>query len=189
MDRKQFIKKSVHLGMGSGALLLWGAPGKSPAAHAAQTAEGTSCEKKQDFAQAWVKRLMETMDSQLDAAARTKLMEACGRACFRASHGEAKEAKPQPDDFDKLPARLREFAGKDGVRREGNAVYFSYGTSGRCYCPLVESAPPILPATYCNCSVGYVKEMFERALGKPVKVELTESIKRGGKACRFTVEV
>jgi len=189
MDRKQFINKSVHLGMGSGALLLWGASGKSSAADSAQAPGGTPCEKKQEFAQAWVKRLMETVDSQLDEAARTKLMEACGRACFRASHGEATEAKPQPDDFDKLLARLREFAGKDGVRQEGNAVYFSYGTSGRCFCPLVESGPPILPATYCNCSVGYVKEMFERAVGKPVKVELTESIKRGGKACRFGVRV
>jgi predicted hydrocarbon binding protein len=34
-----------------------------------------------------------------------------------------------------------------------------------------------------------VKEMFERAVGKPVRVELTESIKRGGKACRFVVRV
>ena len=189
MDRKDFIKKSVQLGIGSGAMLFLGESNTVSAAGAAQSPPGTPCEKKQEFAEAWVKRLMESMDAHLDEQARVKLMEACGRACFRASHGEASQHPLQPDSLEKLLAGLKQFAGEDGVRKEGNTITFSYGTSGRCFCPLVEDGPPKLPDTYCQCSVGYVKEMFERAVGKPVKVDLTESIKRGGKACRFTVQV
>jgi len=189
MDRKNFIKKTLQLGVGSGAMLLLGESSKSYAGNSAQDQQGPSCEKKQEFAQAWVKRLMENADAQLDEATRVKLTESCGRACFPASHGDAPAAKPQPGDLDKLLAGLKEFAGEDGVRKEGNAIHFSYGSSGKSFCPLVESGAPQLSATYCQCSVGYVKEMFERAVGKPVKVELAESIKRGGKACRFTVNV
>ena len=189
MDRKDFLKKSVQLGMGSGAMVLLGEGKAALAGTSAENPPGTPCEKKQEFAEAWVKRLMESMDAQLDPPARVKLMETCGRACFRASHGEASQHPLQPDSLEKLLGGLKQFAGEDGVRKEGNTITFSYGTSGRCFCPLVEDGPAKLPDTYCQCSVGYVKEMFERAVGKPVKVDLTESIKRGGKACRFTVEV
>jgi predicted hydrocarbon binding protein len=59
----------------------------------------------------------------------------------------------------------------------------------KCLCPLVQSGSETLSDTYCNCSRGWVKEMFEMVSGKPVEVTLTESIKRGAKACRFVVQV
>jgi predicted hydrocarbon binding protein len=31
--------------------------------------------------------------------------------------------------------------------------------------------------------------MFETVTGKPVEVTLTESIRRGGEACRFTIRI
>ena len=36
-----------------------------------------------EFAERWVKHLMESMDAHLDEEARIELMEACGRACAR----------------------------------------------------------------------------------------------------------
>jgi hypothetical protein len=35
--------------------------------------------------------------------------------------------------------------------------------------------------------LGYVAYLFERNLGRPVRVELLESLRGGGKACRFAV--
>jgi len=46
-----------------------------------------------------------------------------------------------------------------------------------------------LSPTYCLCSVGYVREMHERVLGRPVEVELADSVLRGGKRCRFRMVV
>jgi len=43
--------------------------------------------------------------------------------------------------------------------------------------------------TYCHRSVGYVAYMFERATGRPTRVDLLESLRGGGKACRFAVQV
>lgn len=44
-----------------------------------------------------------------------------------------------------------------------------------CLCPMAEAqtAGSISP-TYCLCSLGYVKEMHERILGRTVNVELVD---------------
>lgn len=59
-----------------------------------------------------------------------------------------------------------------------------------CLCPVVEvqSAGKFSP-TCCHCSVGYVRETHERMLGRPVQVELVDSVLRGGKRCRFRMTV
>ncbi|MEW6364151.1 MAG: DUF6144 family protein [Acidobacteriota bacterium] len=58
-----------------------------------------------------------------------------------------------------------------------------------CLRPLVESKPKGLSASYCLCSVGYIQELFSRAFGQPVTVELLDSVFRGGKRCKFKIEV
>lgn len=89
-------------------------------------------------------------------------MEANGRACYRGSNTPA-PGKPGPAALDK--------------------------STGHCFSPLVENRPKGLSATYCQCSVGYMKESFRVLAGKEPKVELLESVLRGGKECRFRIEV
>jgi hypothetical protein len=194
MDRKEFLRKAGALGAATGAAVLLGDLG--PCCATAQTpspAPATPCDRRLEFIEPWVKRLMEVVDSRLDAPARQEFMETCGRTCFAARHG-ARPAKPEPNALEELIAALKKWTGEEGLRREGNTIHFAYGKpSGadrvRCLCPVVETGPAGLSPTYCQCSVGYVKEMFERAAGKPVQVELTESLKRGGQACRFVIRV
>jgi hypothetical protein len=74
-------------------------------------------------------------------------------------------------------------------------VYFKYTgnpqglktADGYCLCPILEDAPKDIPSTYCQCSAGYVREIFKRGVGKPARVEITETVLRGGQTCRFTV--
>ena len=89
-----------------------------------------------------------------------------------------------------------------GLTREGNIrwFHFSWGRDhqnpwgliirdGFCMCPIVEKIVPGLSPTYCNCSAGYVGEMFRRGLGQPVKVSIVETLQMGGKDCIFRVEI
>ena len=107
-----------------------------------------------------------------------------------------------PDPAKTIPlyqfvSRVAQYVGPENARREGDVVYFNYKqnpdglrlSDGYCLCPLVEDGPADLSATYCHCSVGYVAYLFEKNVGKPVRVELLESVRRGGKACRFAVHV
>jgi hypothetical protein len=192
MNRKEFIAKVVC--GGTAAVACSGIPCCRAAAQTVKAADPQKdvLERRARFADAWMKRLMTVVDSQLDPQSRLKLMESNGRACYASYKGE-RPAKIQPDALDQLIAEMKKWSGEDGVRREGNTIHLTYGPAGagekRCLCPMVENITAGLSATYCHCSVGYVKEMFERATGKPVQVDLAESLKRGGKACRFLIKI
>ena len=76
--------------------------------------------------------------------------------------------------------------GQGNARRENGAVRLVYE---KCYCPMVARGPDRLPDTWCNCSRGWVMEMFEIASGRPVKVACLSSIKRGDPKCEFEVKI
>ena len=57
----------------------------------------------------------------------------------------------------------------------------------QCGCPLVRAGWVRPSPAFCNCSRGWVKAVFETALGRPVEVELGQAIGRGDPVCRFLV--
>lgn len=191
MDRKDFMKSLGGLCAGAGIL---GCGCGRALALGQETQEGTPLSEKYDFAQTYVKRLFDILDSELDAATRTRLVEAMGRACYL---GWTEGKTPKTVTVDELAAGIKKRSGDAAIRREGNILYFQYTTgttglkvaNGYCLCPLVEKGPAGLSGTFCQCSVGYVRTMFSGYLGKPVTVELLESLKRGGKACRFKITI
>lgn len=137
---------------------------------------------RQEFFERWVQNLMESMDAHLDEQTRTALMESCGRACARG--GAINSARKCQGDVDKLVTTLEKWIGQGHARREGDVVHVVYP---RCLCHLVAKGPPTLPDTYCLCSRGWLKEMFEAVVDHPVEVDLLESVKRGADQYRFTV--
>jgi hypothetical protein len=193
VNRKEFLAGASA----TAAIVLvrnigWAAQQPAEAKPAAPAPSGTPVQEKYAFSQGYIKRLMDVIDQQLTPEQRTALMEANGRACYRNAHGTGK----LPGGLDELVRRIQGY-GPDIIRREGNTIHFRYVQNpaglkvedGYRLCPLVEQGPPGLSGTFCQCSVGYVREMFSSAAGKPVKVELTESLKRGGKSCRFVIQV
>jgi hypothetical protein len=194
MNRKEFLAGASA----TAAIVLvrnigWAAQQPAEAKPAAPAPSGTPVQEKYAFSQRYIKRLMDVIDQQLTPEQRTALMEANGRACYRNAHG----TRPLPGGLNELVKLIQTHEGADTIRREGNIIHFRYVQNpaglkvedGYCLCPLVEQGPPGLSGTFCQCSVGYVTEMFSSAAGKPVKVELTESLKRGGKSCRFVIHV
>jgi len=140
--------------------------------------------KRAEFTQRWVVNILGSIDAHVPEATRVQLMESCGRACARAQAAQAVE--DCGGDYDQLQATLGKWLGKANVRREGNVVDLRYG---KCYCHLQADVPESLAATYCRCSCGWIKEIFETALGSPVEVDLKSSIKRGAQECRFEVHL
>jgi predicted hydrocarbon binding protein len=43
--------------------------------------------------------------------------------------------------------------------------------------------------TYCNCARGFVEKFWENVLGKPVKVDLLQSVVSGDKECKFAIHL
>ena len=100
---------------------------------------------------------------------------------------------PSPERMKKLKRLytaspgLEEFAEKynkadlgSTVWREGNALLLSYPV---CYCPCVKRTDKPLSKTWCYCTLGYTKRLFDYVLDRETKVELLESVKTGGSRC------
>lgn len=136
------------------------------------------------FAERWVTNLMESMDAHLDEETKISVMESCGRACARESAVGA--AEKCAGDLTKLLVTLEKWIGRGNVQQDGDVVQLVYP---KCLCHLVAKGPPSLPDTYCYCSRGWLKELFETVVAGPVDVHLLESIKRGGKQCSFTIQL
>jgi hypothetical protein len=210
MDRKEFLGKSfrVAAGLGFACPCLAAArdePAPKPEAGPGQPSpcprtagdypHATPFEERVGFAKTWTGRFMRVLDEHLDEKTRRGLMEANGRACAMGAYGPPDPAKTI--GVDELVAGLAKYVGPENARREGDVVFFNYERNpsglriadGYCLCPLVEDGPADLSPTYCHCSVGYVAYLFERNIGRPVRVELLESLRGGGKACRFAVHV
>jgi predicted ArsR family transcriptional regulator len=190
MERKDFLKSLGGLCAGAGYFAC--GCGRALAGVGDQdAADETPLAEKFAFAQGYVKRLFDVLDRDLDPAARTRLVESMGSACYESWPSNAARV-PQTVSLEEFVAYLKKRTGENIVRREGNVVYYGFAEKPgvpitRCGCPIVERGLAGLSGTFCQCSIGYVRAMFGIYLGKSVQVELLEAIKRGGKTCRFKI--
>jgi predicted hydrocarbon binding protein len=144
--------------------------------------------KEQKLIHEWIATLIEGLDAEVDDNIREKLMNNCGRACA-IHHGSiemVKEIQRQTKEIDELLNELNQQ--KDfwcgAWERDGDTIY---SICEECGCPLIREGLVELSPAFCQCSRGWVKAVFEIAIGKPVKVELEQAIGRGDKVCKFIV--
>jgi|GEM_PF-2776514 len=179
MNRSEFLSRSVCSCLTACIL---------PVARQHSPSNGvTSCEKKFEFAQLYVKRLMDILEKELDEQAGKKLVQTMGETCARGAYGDKENVT------DKIP--VADFVERLNGKMEGNIINWEYTENprglkiedGYCLCPITETGPEGLSGLWCECSVGYVRYMFERYTPGKFDVELLESLKRNGKRCRFKI--
>ncbi len=201
MDRKEFL---ASIGKWTACSCLCAAMGGLHKVFAQDIPDSTSivspndrAVKRIEFAENWIRRFMNALDSTLDEETKKKVMMANGKICFQEwIKSTGQEIKPL--SLKQLSARIKDNVKDDSIRIEGNVIYYQFMSAaetgqaapeGACLCPLVESKPAGLSSTYCLCSVGYVKEWHDQLLQKSVDVELVDSVLNGGKRCKFKITV
>jgi predicted hydrocarbon binding protein len=132
----------------------------------------------------WIVNLIAGLDKYVDEEARLKVLEECGRACQSSSFiNKAKAIYKKSKDLDDFLDKLGDVY--KHLHREADKVYVIYP---KCYCSQVKKIPKgKLSGTYCNCSIGWAKALFEGALERPVEVIMKESIINGDKQCKFQI--
>jgi hypothetical protein len=126
-------------------------------------------------------------------------MQINGSLCATGAYGEITDSTSHStEEIDATIADWQKFLGRENIYRNDNTVFFNYVgnpkglkiADGYCLCPMLENGPATLSPTYCQCSAGYVRYMFQKLItGRPVQVELLESLRGGGKSCRFKITI
>lgn len=201
MSRKEFFKTVGKIGGGACLCGAAGGLGTALAGIQIQAQPGDKTKeravKRMEFADVWVKRFFDVMDQTLDEGTRRKLMMLNGKTCFGDWVRNSKQ-EIKPVEFEAWAKKAAQTTKQEGFKVEGNVIHYQYNSSaetggatqdGVCLCPMVETKPAGLSSGYCQCSVGYVKEMFERRFNRKVDVELLDSVLWGGKRCKFKITV
>ena len=124
---------------------------------------------------------------EVDLETRKKIMELCGEACAHSDEDlrTAKKIGEEAADENEILTRMKKELPWSGTwTRKGNIIQ---SVCVKCGCPLVRNKVVDLTGTFCYCSRGWVKKIFETLLKKPVNVELEKSIGLGDKVCKFVV--
>jgi hypothetical protein len=132
----------------------------------------------------WITNLVDGLNENVDEKTIVKVLEQCGRQCqsesFIKKAKEIYKKSKNADDFLEKLGRVYKH-----LHREGDKVYLMYP---KCYCSQVNKIPKgKLSGTYCNCSRGWAKALFEGAMGRPVEVIMEKSIINGDNQCKFRV--
>jgi predicted hydrocarbon binding protein len=132
----------------------------------------------------WIACLIAGLNEHVDEKTRATILEQCGRRCqsqsfIKKARGIYQKSKSIDEFLEKLEQAYKH------LHREGDKVYIVYP---RCYCSQVNEIPKgKLSATYCNCSRGWAKALFEGALGRTVEVIMEKSIINGDNQCKFRI--
>ncbi len=200
MDRSLFLKRMAGVGccaaMVSTLISTAYAGTSSPsttrsfipgAAPDDKSDELANTKMERDFILNWVNDLMDTMDKVLDEETYIKLIEGCGRGCYNRHQFKKDISIAAQGDLDKL---LIAYKKNFEVWKENDTVHIRYGEkSPGCYCPVLKNQAYNTKGLHCNCTKATHQAIFENALGRPFKVDILESIRRGGQTCHFLVHI
>lgn len=84
---------------------------------------------------------------------------------------------------------MEEFAGNEeaynaGLYTQDGELYLRFLS---CPCPMLASVDTLPTMTWCYCTMGYSKVLFEKVWGCEVEIELLKSIKAGDDVCLMKI--
>jgi hypothetical protein len=186
MDRKSFAQKLALLGVCP--FVIQNLSGAEPAKETVEQDEKLKAlETQKQFVENWLADLLDSIDKNLDRDTQEKIVGQCGKACFNRFQFKKDIAINGSGDLNKL---IESYKKNFEIWREGDKVHIRYGEiSKQCYCPAANYRAPKPNDIHCECTRNTHKAIFETALGRPFRVDVAESLRRGGKTCHFVVHL
>ncbi len=188
MTRSEFLQRTAQFACAACAGTILG-PSKAAASDATPATPVDEALKKaqyeNQFTNNWMTDLFEAIDQEVDQPTKMKLLEACGRGCFKRHTFKQDIAAAGKGDVDKLIEAYRK---NFNIRREGDLVHIVYG-GGKCYCPAARNRPALPHDLHCECTRATHETVWATAMGRPFKAELLETVRRGGKTCHIVVHL
>lgn len=137
---------------------------------------------KEDNA-AWVKATMHRLEESFDQPAVKQIRMNC-----QCGYG-MDEKLELVQGLMGSSSNLEEFANQDkaiaaGLSCKNGELYLEFPF---CPCPMLADVDRLDTDTWCQCTTGYSKVLFEKAFGCKVEVELLKSIKMGDSICLMKI--
>lgn len=131
----------------------------------------------------WVKSTMGRLENKFDPETRKQIRMDC--QCGYGMDEKLSFVK----ELVSAASNMEEFANSDKAKAAGlfcmdGILYLKFLF---CPCPMLASVDKLETNTWCQCTTGYSKVLFEKAFGCIVEVELLKSIKMGDDICLMKI--
>ncbi len=131
----------------------------------------------------WVKSTMHRMESRFDPESIRKIRMDC-----QCGYG-MEEKLALVKELRANASSIEEFADSEKAKAAG--LFCKDGTLFLqfkfCPCPMLAEVDQLETDTWCQCTTGYSKVLFEKAFGCEADVELLKSIKMGDPVCLMKI--
>ncbi|MDX9812504.1 MAG: DUF6144 family protein [Bacteroidales bacterium] len=131
----------------------------------------------------WVNNTMRRLDAKFDASTVKKIRMNC-----QCGYG-MDEKLAFVKELLSVSSSLEEFGNNEKAKAAG--LSFSNGELFLgfpfCPCPMLADVERLETKTWCQCTTGYSKVLFEKAFGCKVDVELLKSVKAGDEVCLMKI--
>ncbi|MEW5719822.1 MAG: DUF6144 family protein, partial [Chloroflexota bacterium] len=164
---------------------------------------------------AWSKEMMTRLDRLATDAQKYDIVSSCAHVFpagqiekLRAVYTDARSKNASAlGAIDAVLAFMEQDPGwGEKPTREGNVIYSTKNPRdpqahaqaqtdaerkrAYCFCPIVrDRLDQGMSATFCYCGAGWFRRQWEGATGKPVRVEIVQSIVKGDDVCRFAIHL
>ena len=136
----------------------------------------------------WIAALLSSIDANTEPEHARKIIKNCA-----ASHYEHLQMdktmtrfKGKLEDFLEFLTTewgwIIEYSKQDGV-------ILMNENKDACVCPLIHKDIGIKSPSLCYCAEGFAEMMFFAVVGLPVRAQVTESIVRGAKSCKYRIDL
>ncbi|HNW57053.1 MAG TPA: DUF6144 family protein [Bacteroidales bacterium] len=147
-----------------------------------QTAQQLVNQKQEDNP-AWVKNTMKRLEKSFDTPTIKKIRMNC-----QCGYGMDEKLDLLKELMDNA-SDLEEFASQEkalaaGLSYRNGELYLMFPF---CPCPMLAEVEKLQSKTWCQCTTGYSKVLFEKAFSCEVDVELLKSIKMGDDCCLMKI--
>ena len=131
----------------------------------------------------WVKNTMKRLEDNFDKSTIKKIRMNC--QCGT----EMNEKLALLKELFESSSSLEEFASHDKAKVAGMSFHNGelYLQFPDCPCPMLAEVDKLETNTWCQCTTGYSKVIFEKAFGCEVYVELLKSVKMGDDICLMKI--
>jgi len=163
----------------------------------------------------WIRDALERLDQSVnDHQTRCRIMNGCAHRFPPTRIEKLRAIYQESQDIDALLGVMRSDTSVGGLSwyahpvREGDIIH-NYNDPAdpqgyqqaqteidkriaACFCPIGQAAMQAdisLSQTFCNCSAGYTRQLWEGIFQQPVRVEVVESLLRGDPHCRFEIHL
>jgi len=184
MERKDFTRRLMLLGL-CPLMVQQITAQVTPSTSQAQDEKYKALVNQKQFIENWLSDLLDSIEKNVDRKTLETIVGGCGVRCFERHQFKKDIAVAGKGDLDKLIEAYKKYF---EIWKDGKTIHIRYGeVSSQCYCPAANYRTSKPDDIHCECTKNTHKAVFESALGKQFRVDIAESLRRGGKTCHFVV--